>query len=81
MKSFPSRYPGMDLSPGTIFSGLMLGAIGTALFIYGKKQTDLRCLAAGAALCFAPYVIGSLLVLWLVSAAVIAGLIAWIKYG
>ena len=71
----------MDLTPGTIFSGLMLGAIGAALFIYGKKQTDFRCLAAGVALCFAPYVIGSLVVLWLVSAAVLAGLVAWIKYG
>jgi hypothetical protein len=70
----------MDLSPGTIFSGLLLGAIGTALFIYGKKQTDFRCLFAGIALCVAPYLIGSLLVLWLASAAVLAGLIAWIKY-
>ncbi|HMN39429.1 MAG TPA: hypothetical protein PKE29_01195 [Phycisphaerales bacterium] len=71
----------MDLSPGTLFSGLLLGAIGMALFIYGKKQTDFRCLAAGIALCIAPYVIGSMMALWLVSAAVIAGLVAWVKYG
>jgi hypothetical protein len=71
----------MDLSPATLFSGLFLGAIGAALFIYGKKQTDFRCLAAGAALCIAPYVVGSMLVLWLLSVAIVGGLFAWIKYG
>lgn len=71
----------MDLTnPWTLLSGLILGAIGMALFIYGKKQTDLRCIAAGAVLCVAPYVIGSMLLLWLLSAAVIGGLIAWVKY-
>lgn len=71
----------MDISnPWALMSGLILGAIGMALFIYGKKQTDLRCIAAGAVLCVAPYVVGSLLVLWLVCVAVIGGLIAWVKY-
>jgi hypothetical protein len=72
----------MDLTnPWTLLSGLILGAIGMALFIYGKKQMDLRCIAAGAVLCIAPYVISSMPLLWLVSAGVIGGLIAWIKYG
>jgi len=71
----------MDLSnPWTIISGLFLGAVGMALLIYGKKQMDFRCLAAGLALCVVPYVIGSLALLWLVSAGVLAGLYAWVKY-
>jgi ABC-type maltose transport system permease subunit len=71
----------MDLSnPWTLLSGLILGGIGMVLFMYGKKQTDLRCIAAGAVLCIVPYVIGSMLVLWLVSAAILGGLIAWVKF-
>lgn len=72
----------MDLSdPWVLMSGLILGAIGAGLFIYGKKQTDFRCLAAGVALCVVPYFIGSMLVLWLVSAGIVGGLWAWCKYG
>jgi hypothetical protein len=71
----------MDLSPGTIFSGLILGAIGMGLCMYGKKQSDFRCFFTGAALCAIPYFIGSMLILWLVSAGLIGGLWAWIKYG
>lgn len=72
----------MDLSnPWVLMSGLVLGALGAGLFIYGKKQMDFRCLAAGVALCIAPYFIGSLLALWLVSAGVVGGLWAWCKYG
>jgi hypothetical protein len=72
----------MDLSdPWLLISGLVLGAIGAGLFIYGKKQSDLRCLAAGVALCVVPYFIGSVLVLWLFGAGTIGGLWAWCKYG
>lgn len=67
-------------NPYTLVSGLFLGVVGMALFMYGKKQTDFRCIAAGVALCVVPYFIGSLLVLWLVSAGLLGGLWAWIKY-
>ena len=72
----------MDLSnPWVLISGLVLGAIGMGLFMYGKKQTDFRCIATGIALCVVPYFIGSVLVTWLVGFGLIGGLWAWCKYG
>ena len=60
----------MNLSdPGVLISGLFIGMVGVALFIYGKKQANLRCLAAGAALCIYPYFVTSLLLMWLIAAA------------
>lgn len=71
----------MDLgNPWSIFSGLVLGLIGMALLIYGKKQMDLRCIVGGLALCVLPYFVVSLLVLWGLSVAVLGGLWAWAKY-
>lgn len=64
----------MDLSnPWVLFSGLAVGMIGTAMFIYGKKQEVPRFLLAGGALCILPVLISSLLVLWLTTAGVVAG--------
>lgn len=65
----------MDLgSPLALFSGLFLGLIGTALFIYGKKQANFRCLAAGGALTVIPFFVHSILIAWLVSASCLAAL-------
>ena len=64
----------MDLSPGSIISGLILGAVGTALFIYGKKQQEIPCMIAGVALCTIPYFVASILANWLIAAACIGGL-------
>ena len=64
----------MDLSnPWTLLSGLLLGLVGMALFIYGKKQADIKCLGAGTLLCVAPYFIASQILLWLLAAAVLGG--------
>ena len=58
----------MNLSdPAVLISGLFIGLIGCGLFIYGKKQSNLRCLAAGAALCIYPYFVSSLLLTWLIA--------------
>lgn len=64
----------MDLSnPWTLLSGLILGLIGMAMFIYGKKQANFPCLGAGTILCVAPYFIASQPLLWLLAAAVMGG--------
>ena len=44
----------MDLSPGGIFASLLLGAVGTGLFVYGKKQARLPPLVAGVVLIAVP---------------------------
>lgn len=61
-------------NPWAIFSAVLIGIIGMALFIYGKKQLNIRCLATGAAMCIVPYFVGSVAALWLFAAACIASL-------
>lgn len=67
----------MDLgNPWAMFSGLAIGMLGTVLFIYGKKQQNLRCLAGGAVLCIFPMLITSVLLMWAITAACLGTLYA-----
>ncbi len=66
--------------PGMLLSSLIVGLMGTAIFIYGKKQTDFRCLAMGVTMCVFPYFVSSLIVLWLIAAGCLAGLYAWCRW-
>ena len=60
--------------PMVLISGLFIGLIGMGLFIYGKKECNVRCLATGAVMCVFPYFVSSLLLLWLIAAACIGAL-------
>ncbi|MDQ7013008.1 MAG: amino acid transport protein [Planctomycetota bacterium] len=68
-------------NPGVLFSGLILGAIGMGMFIYGKKQQRLDCLAVGVALSVLPMVAHSLLVIWGVAGACLGGMYAKSRVG
>jgi uncharacterized membrane protein YecN with MAPEG domain len=71
----------MDLTnPWLIFSGLFIGVVGLVLFNHGRKNADFRTLGAGVALCVYPYFVGSLLLLWLLFAAIVGGLYALHKH-
>ncbi len=61
------------MDAGIMASGIVISGVGTALFIYGKKQANLPALMGGMALFVVPVVCTSLLVLWLVSAATVGG--------
>lgn len=60
--------------PSALFSSLLIGLIGMAIFIYGKKSGNMKCLGIGLALCIGPYFIASLLWQWLLTAAGVLGL-------
>lgn len=45
----------MDLDPGALMASLLVGLIGSAVFIYGKKQSRLPHMLAGAILCIFPF--------------------------
>ncbi len=62
--------------PAVLFSGLFLGCVGMGMFIYGKKQGRIDCLAVGIVLSVVPMVAHSLLVIWGVAAACAGGLYA-----
>jgi hypothetical protein len=54
---------GGAIDVNSMIVGFIAGIIGTAYFIYGKRQALLSAMLAGAALCIYPYFIDS--VLWL----------------
>jgi hypothetical protein len=64
----------MDLgNPWALASGLLIGAVGMAMFAYGKREQNLRVLGGGLALCILPAFIASTLALWLLTGAVVGG--------
>jgi hypothetical protein len=54
----------------SFFVGFIAGVFGLAYFVYGKRQTKVSAMIAGAMLCIYPYFINSLL--WL---CVVGGLL------
>lgn len=56
----------------SLLVGVVAGAIGMGYFIYGKRQTKIVPMVAGALLCIYPYFIDSLLWLSLVGLLLIA---------
>jgi hypothetical protein len=67
-------------NPSALISSIFIGLIGMGLFMYGKKQADVKCLAVGVIMCIFPYFITDVLAMWLVAAACIGGLWAAVKY-
>jgi hypothetical protein len=57
----------------SLFSGLFISCIGMGFFLYGKKAAKLWPLLAGIALCVYPFFIGSVMLMWLLAAAIIVG--------
>ena len=65
----------MDLpSPNVLLAGLIFGVIGTAAFMYGKKQARFSAMAIGAALVVYPYFVSALWLLWGIGLALCAAL-------
>ncbi len=62
----------MDPKHATLFAALIIGTLGFAIFIYGKKQNRIPQVVAGLAMIAFPFFIGSLW--WMVGIAV--GLLA-----
>jgi hypothetical protein len=65
----------------SLLSGLVIGGIGVGLFIYGKKQLELKCLFAGAALCVLPYIVASVGLQWLLTGGCLGGLYTLSRLG
>lgn len=61
-------------SPLALISSLVIGLIGFAVFMYGKKEVSLRCIGAGVTLCVFPYFVHSILLMWTITAACLGGL-------
>jgi len=71
----------MDIgNPWTLISGLVIGLVGMVLFMYGKREQNLRALGAGVVLCVYPYFVASVVLMWVVFALVLGAAWALGKY-
>ena len=65
----------MDFSnPGLLLSGLVISIVGLAIFIHGKKMEKYKSLAIGLVMMVFPLFVPSVLWLWLIAGACVAGL-------
>ena len=63
-----------ELTGANLFAGLLFGGIGTAAFIYGKKQGSFKAMGLGAALCFYPFLVTNTVAMYVVGTALTIGL-------
>lgn len=71
----------LDLDPSSVFINLVIGAVGFALFVYGKKAERWPHLGAGILLMAYPYFVDGALSLFLVGAGILVGLAAALYLG
>jgi hypothetical protein len=65
----------MSLEPAWLFLSLVTGAIGLALFVYGKKQARWPQMAAGLAFMVYPYFVAGTTAL--VAVGLVLGALLW----
>ena len=64
----------MDFSdPGLLFCGFAISMIGLGLFIHGKKMQKLPSLVMGLAMMIFPLFVHSMLWMWVIAGACVAG--------
>jgi nitrogen fixation-related uncharacterized protein len=64
-------------SPAVLLASVLFGAIGLGAFLYGKKTYRWKPLGLGVALMVYPYFISRAWLLYLIGAALCAGLFLW----
>lgn len=62
-------------TPATLLWGMLFGAIGVGLFVYGKRQSMIVPLVCGVALIAYPWFVSS--VAWLVAIGIVLTAIPW----
>ena len=60
-------------NPWAFASAALIGLIGTALFIYGRRAQEPKCLGAGVVMCVFPIFVSSLIVMWLIAGLCMLG--------
>ncbi|MHC4217190.1 MAG: hypothetical protein ACYSU7_01930 [Planctomycetota bacterium] len=65
----------MDFSsPGLLMSGLVISMVGLAIFVHGKRMEKAKSLAIGLVMMVFPIFVPSVLWMWLLAGACVAGL-------
>lgn len=85
MNDFPVsptiEIPASMLDAKFLFASLLWGSIGFGYFIYGKKQQEMAPLIGGLAMIAVSYLVGSTLIMSLISMALMAGVYLCLKRG
>jgi hypothetical protein len=63
------------------FVSLAIGAVGTGLFIYGKKQSRWPQLVGGILLCIYPYFVSNVWVMLGIAVALLAAVVVLVRVG
>jgi hypothetical protein len=71
----------MNLDGNSLLASLFVGLIGTAVFIYGKRQGRLPQMVVGVALVVYPYFVSSVALMAAIAAGLFVALWAAIRLG
>ncbi len=71
----------MDMDPGALLASLLVGLFGSAMFIYGKKQSRLPYMLAGVVLCIFPFFVTDPIFVGAIAAGVVALLVLAVRFG
>ena len=63
----------LDFDGPALFSSLLIGTIGFAMLIYGKKAERAWWFVGGLAMCVFPYMVHSIWLMWLGAGGCVAG--------
>lgn len=64
----------IDLSMSSLLSGMLIGGVGAALFLYGKNTGKMQFLGAGVLMNIYPFFVASPLLLWGLTGTVLTAL-------
>jgi hypothetical protein len=71
----------MDLDGNTLLASLLVGLVGAALFMYGRKQGRFPQMFVGAALVVYPYFVSSIALMVAVAAGLLVALWGAVRLG
>ena len=71
----------MDLDGNAILASLAIGLVGTAIFVYGRKQGRLPQMVVGVVLVVYPYFVANLALMGAIAVALVAGLWLAVRFG
>ena len=72
---------GFDISPATLFAGLLVSTIGFGLFLYGKRATRFPQLLTGLALMGFPLFVHGAVATLAIGASLVAGMWVYVRLG
>ena len=63
-----------ELTGANLFAGILFGGIGTAAFIYGKKQGSFKTMSIAGIMLLYPFLVSNTVAMYVIGAALTIGL-------